>query len=116
MKSWAVLSTVLISGLSINAWACEQPPIVIIPAADEDVAGNEEAIVEATQEYFQSMQEFVTCIQEELNSAGEDAPDLYKRVLVQRNNLAVAEAEAVQQWFNSRFEGPATVELPPAPE
>lgn len=116
MRSLAALSAVVIGGLSFNAWACEQPPIVIIPAQDEDIVGNEEAILEDTREYFQSMQEFVACIQAELSSAGEEAPELYKRVLVTRNNLAVAEAEAVQQWFNSRFEAPAGVELPPAAE
>lgn len=116
MRSLAALSAVLFSGLSFNALACEHPPIVIIPVQDEDIAGKEDQILGETQEYFQAMQEYVACIQAELNSAGDDAPDLYKRVLVQRNNLAVAEAEAVQRWFNSRFEAPASVELPPAPE
>jgi hypothetical protein len=60
------------------------------------------------------MQEYVGCIQEELNSAGENAPNFYRSILIQRNNAAVAEAEAVQRWFSTRFQGDATVELPSA--
>jgi len=114
MRSLTVLSAVLIGGLSTGAHAaCEQPRIVIIPPEGE-IEGEEQAeqIAEDTQEYMQAMQEYVNCIMAELESAGEDAPTLYRNVLVQRNNLAVAEAEAVMRWFDSRFPDAASVELP----
>jgi hypothetical protein len=109
MRSIQALTFVVIGGLSLNAYAaCDQPALVMIPE-QKDVRGNEVQIVEATQEYFQGMQEYVECIQRELSSAGENPSILYRNVLVQRNNAAVAEAEAVQRLFNSRFPAEATV-------
>lgn len=105
----AVVGGVIVaSGFSLSAFAaCEQPSLVLIPA-QEEIEGNEREIVEDTQAYFQGMQAYVECIQQELAAAGDDPPDLLRSVLVQRNNAAVAEAEAVQQIFQSRFPEQAT--------
>ena len=106
----------LFGGAALNAHAaCEQPPLVQIPAAAEDLEDNESRIVEETEAYFVAMQEYVNCIRSELETAGDGASELYKRVLVQRNNLAVAEAEAVQRWFSSRLPNAPTAS-PPAPD
>ena len=94
----------LLGGAAGNAHAaCEQPPLVQIPAATEDLDDNESRVVEDTEAYFLAMQEYVSCIRAEIDSAGDDASELYVNVLVQRNNFAVAEAEAVQRWFSSRY-------------
>lgn len=98
----------LFGGAAVNAHAgCEQPPLVLIPAA-EDLAGDENQVAEDTEAYFVAMQEYVNCIRAEIDSAGDDASELYLRVLVTRNNLAVGEAEAVQRWFSSRFPNAST--------
>ena len=108
MRSLKALSVIAACGLAPNAFAaCEQPPLVMIPA-QEDIEGNEREIVEATQAYFEGMQEYVSCIQQELAAAGDSPPALVRNVLVQRNNSAVAEAEAVQRLFQSRFPEQAT--------
>lgn len=114
MKSFKCLAVIVAGGFSFNAFAaCEQPSLVIIPE-QEDIEGNEQEIVESTQAYFEGLQQYVDCIQLELQSAGDNASTIYRSVLVQRNNAAVAEAEAVQRWFNSRFPEAATapVEAP----
>lgn len=98
-----VLIALLVCGAAVDAQAgCDQPPLVMIPAP-EDIEGNEAQVVAGTEQYFLAMQEYVNCIRAELESAGDDASELYRRVLVQRNNLAVAEAEAVQRWLMSRL-------------
>ncbi|HEX7080176.1 MAG TPA: hypothetical protein VF329_04110 [Gammaproteobacteria bacterium] len=114
MRSPTTFPALLIGILSLPAFAdCEQPPLVMLPGAEEDVAGREDEILEETQEYFQAMQEYVECIRDELESAGGDqASELYRQIMVQRNNRAVAEAEAVQRWFNTRFPSAPTVEAP----
>jgi hypothetical protein len=118
MKTWIALSALLLcSGFSMTAAAgCDNPPLVNIPA-DEDLSKRQmERVTEETQQYFTAMQEFVACLQAELQSAGgDDAPTLYRNVLVQRNNAAVAEAQAVQKWFVARF-GSDTGIGPPAKE
>ena len=46
------------------------------------------------------MQTYTACIQAELAAAGGDAaPELVKRMLVSRNNAAVAEAEFMMKLF-----------------
>jgi hypothetical protein len=59
--------------------------------------------------YFTGMQAYAACIQAELLAAGgDDAPDLVKKVLVSRNNTAVAEAEFMMKLFTDNV-GPADV-------
>lgn len=103
MKGFTLLLAIA-GGCAASAHAdCDQPPLVVIPAEEEILEAREAEINEATREYFQAMQEYVTCIREELEAAGDDASELFVAVLVQRNNSAVAEAEAVQRWYNGRF-------------
>lgn len=106
-------SAVLLAGGSMAARACDNPSLVMIPTKDKYSSKEEKKITEATRKYFSALQQYVACIQADLKSAGGDnAPILYRNVLVQRNNAAVAEAEAVQKWFEARlgksasFEGP----------
>lgn len=98
-----VVIALLVCSAALEVQAgCDQPPLVMIPAP-EDSEGNEDRIFAETEQYFLAMQEYVNCIRAELDSAGHDASELYQSMLVQRNNLAVTEAEAVQRWFLSRF-------------
>ena len=96
--------------------ACEIPPLVVIPSK-EDVVGKEEAIRAETATYFAAMQVYTQCVQAELATAGGDAaPAITKAVLIQRNNLAVAEAEAVLKIFTANVGGLAqTGPTPGAP-
>jgi hypothetical protein len=96
-----ILGAALLCNVTGVALACDYPPLVVIPAK-EDVAGKEEAIRAETATYFAAMQAYTKCIQDELAAAGgEEAPALTKAVLVQRNNLAVAEAQAVLKTFTA---------------
>jgi hypothetical protein len=89
----------LMTGIAGGALACDLPKLVPIPPKDE-VAGKEEELRAAANTYFTAMQAYVACIQAELTAAGGDAaPDLVKRVLVARNNTAVAEAEFMMKLF-----------------
>ncbi|HEX6995171.1 MAG TPA: hypothetical protein VF339_13585 [Gammaproteobacteria bacterium] len=102
----------LFGGAAVDARAgCDQPPLVQIPP-QEEIEGNESRVVADTHAYFQAMQEYVNCIRAEIDTAPDDASELYLRVLVQRNNNAVAEAEAVQRWMLSRI--PDAAEFVPA--
>jgi hypothetical protein len=94
-----ILGAALLCGAANVALACEFPPLVVIPAKEATV-GKEDAIRAATATYFTAMQAYTKCLQDELAaSGGDNAPPLTKAVLVQRNNLAVAEAQAVLKNF-----------------
>lgn len=106
----------VLSGLAGSALACDLPKLAVIPPKDQ-VAGKEAEIRTAAAAYFTAMQAYSACIQAELAAAGGDAaPDVVKRVLVARNNTAVAEAEFMMKLFTENV-GAAdpSAAAPPAP-
>ena len=99
MRITKALAVVLLCNLGGAALACELPRLVIVPDP-EAVAGKEAEIRAEVAEYWQAMVDYTTCVKAELDAAGgENAPSLTKAVLVQRNNVAVAEVEAVAKAF-----------------
>jgi hypothetical protein len=86
-----------------SALACELPKLVAIPPKDQ-VAGKEAEIRAAAAAYFTAMQAYSACVQAELVGAGGDAaPDIVRRVLVARNNAAVAEAEFMMKLYTDNI-------------
>ena len=111
MRFTTIISSGLLTGIAGSTLACELPKLAAIPAK-EQVAGKEAEIRAAANAYFTAMQTYTACIQSELTAAGGDsAPDLIKRILVSRNNTAVAEAEFMMKLFTDNV-GPA--DLPAA--
>jgi hypothetical protein len=58
------------------------------------------AAQESVRGYMESMDTYLTCVNEELAAAGDDAPDEFKAIMVSRHNAAVAEMEAVAESWN----------------
>lgn len=106
---------IILSGLAGSAFACDLPKLAVIPPKDQ-VAGKEAEIRAAANTYFTGMQAYTACVQAELAAAGGDsAPDLVKRVLVARNNTAVAEAEFMMKLFTENVgSADASGAAPPA--
>ena len=103
MRFATIISAGLLSGVAGSALACELPKLTVIPPKDE-VAGKEAEIRAAAATYFTAMQAYAACIQQEVVAAGGDsAPDLIKRILVSRNNTAVAEAEFMMKLYETSF-------------
>ena len=106
----------ILTGVAGSAMACDLPKLAVIPPKGQ-VAGKEAEIRTAANAYFTAMQAYTACVQAELAGAGgESAPDLVKRVLVARNNTAVAEAEFMMKLFTDNV-GPVeatAVEAVPA--
>lgn len=101
MRITTIVCSGILAGIAGSAMACELPKVVIIPPKAQ-VAGKEAEIRTAAGAYFTAMQAYTACIQAELAGAGGDAaPDLIKKVLVARNNAAVAEAEFMMKLFTS---------------
>lgn len=82
------------------ACGCEIPSVVMIPADHRDIQRHEQRIRDDTTAYLDGMQAYADCLRAELDAAGGDAaPSMVKALLVQRNNQAAAESEAVLNWF-----------------
>lgn len=88
--------------VGIPVLACELPKLPVIPAADQ-IGDRAPVISETTSAYFDGIREYASCIQDELAAAGGDAaPASIRTVLVARANVAVTEAQIVQQLFQER--------------
>jgi hypothetical protein len=113
MKITKVLCAGLLSAVSGVGLACDLPPLVAVPAK-EDV-GDKAALVSAeVTAYVEAMRTYTTCVQAELAAAGGDsAPTIIKAVLVQRNNQAVAEVDAVLKQYNESIGAAAGAAAPP---
>jgi hypothetical protein len=96
------LCTSLILCFATPVFACEQPSLPMIPAA-QDIGRRTAAVERATQRYLEAMTAYVTCVQSEFNDAKQaDPTSLHLELLVNRNNAAVAEFEAVTRLFEAR--------------
>jgi hypothetical protein len=99
MRITTIICGGVLAGIAGSAVACDLPKLAVIPPKDE-VAGKEAEIRAAAGAYFTAMQAYTACVQAELAGAGGDsAPSIIKRVLVARNNSAVAEAEFMMKLF-----------------
>src|SRR5688572_30140985 len=99
MRITTLIAGGILTGIAGNALACDLPKLVVIPPKDQ-VAGKETEIRAAASAYFTAMQAYTACLQAELAGAGGDsASAVVKKVLVARNNAAVAEAEFMMKLF-----------------
>lgn len=115
MRFTTIVSAGLLCAVAGSALACDLPKLAVIPPKAQ-IVGNDGPVRVAANAYFTAMQTYAACIQQELVAAGGDsAPDLVKRILVSRNNTAVAEAEFMMKLFETNV-GPAdpAAAAPPA--
>jgi len=103
MRFTTIVSATLLCAVAGPALACDLPKLAVIPPR-EQIAGREAEVRTAANNYFTAMQAYAACIQQEIVAAGGDsAPDLVKRILVSRNNTAVAEAEFMMKLYETTF-------------
>lgn len=96
-----IVCAVLLCGAASASFACDMPALIAIPAKDA-VAGKEQELRDAMAVYYQGMQAYTACVQKELEAAGGDkAQPIVRSVLVQRNNMAVAEVQTMVKLFNA---------------
>jgi hypothetical protein len=101
-----------LAGAAHAGLACEMPPLMVIPAAQE-AAGKVDQLRAEFDAYYAAMQTYTSCVQAELAAAGGDAAPAYvKTALVQRNNVAVAEVQAMIKIYETNV-APATVPVGP---
>lgn len=89
--------------MPLSALACKNASIPRIPAEDQ-IHGQEKKVTDELRNYLDAVQTYLDCIQDELSAGGDDASDTFKSLLVKRNNLAVAEAQAVSDLVAARIQ------------
>jgi hypothetical protein len=114
MRFTKVLCAALLGSAAVPSFACTMPPLVAIPAK-EQIGDKAAQVGTEVSAYFEAMKAYTACIQQELAAAGASPQPIVKSVLTQRNNAAVAEAQAVQKLYNEHLAAtPAAPAAPPA--
>ena len=61
---------ILAAGFAGSALACDYPPLVAIPDADDATMDDMVATQESVRAYMENMDAYLTCVNEELAAAG----------------------------------------------
>ena len=114
MQLTTIICGGLLSTVAGSAVACTLPKLPIV-LPKEQVAGREAELTAAMTEYSTGIDAYVACVRTELDAAGgESAPDIVKRVLISRNNAAVAEKEFMIKLYTDNVAPAADGAVPPA--
>src|SRR5690606_39127951 len=90
--------------MAASALACEMPTMVEVP---DGATASAEQMVQAREQvtlYVAAMEEYLACVNDEIEVAGEDAPGEFKALMIQRHNAAVSEMETVAAAFNDQLQ------------
>lgn len=89
--------------VAVPALACEYPPMISVPEGQTATMDEMLAAQSDVKGYMAAMEEYLACLNSELEAGGEDAPDTFQALMVQRHNGAVAEMESVAAAFNDQL-------------
>lgn len=101
----SVCAAAALCGSASGAYAaCENPTMVSVP--DGRTASMEQLLAaqSGVKAYMAAMEEYLACLNNELEAAGEDAPAEFKSLMVTRHNTAVSEMETVAAAFNTQVQ------------
>lgn len=115
MKIVTACSIAMASLLALPALACDNPPLVIVPDGESATMEELVAVQSEVQAYMAAMEEYIGCIDAELEDAGgEDSQELFQSLMVRRHNQGVEEMELIAEAFNEQVR--AYREANPEPE
>lgn len=97
------LVATLAFGYGFVAAACENPAAVAIPDGKTSTMEQMLAAQAQVKAYQTAMNEFLACIDSELEAQGEQAPEEFRSLMVSRHNAAVSEMEGVAAAFNDQI-------------
>jgi hypothetical protein len=88
---------------AVAASACESPSVVPIPDGKTSTLEQMLAGQKDVKAYQAKMNDYLACIDAEAAAQGDQAPNDYKALMVNRHNAAVAEMEGVAAAFNDQI-------------
>lgn len=77
----------------------------MVEVPDGETATTDEMVQarNAVTEYLAAMESYLACIDEEIEAEGDDAPEEFEALMIQRHNAAVSEMETVAAAFNEQL-------------
>jgi hypothetical protein len=103
MKRITVLCVALAGGYAMSSSACDIPTMIDIP--DGATATKETLLTAQTdvKSYLAAMEEYLACLNDEIDTAGDGAAEEFKALMVTRYNNGVTEMETVANEFNEQI-------------
>ena len=104
MKRITVLCVALAGGYAMSSSACDIPTMIDIP--DGATATKETLLTAQTdvKSYLAAMEEYLACLNDEIDTAGDGAAEEFKALMVTRYNNGVTELPSIEAA--SAFLGP----------
>ena len=89
-------------GSAMSALACDYPAEVNIPPGDEATLDEMVAAQTSVREFMAAMDEYLTCLDAEIEALGDEASEEDRTTMVDQYNNGVAEMEEVAAEFNEQ--------------
>lgn len=103
MSRLTILSALLASACAAQAGAqCVQPETVAIPDGRTSTLEQMLEAQTAVRTFLADMEEFLACINDEIDAQTEETPQEVRAALIERHNAAVTEMETVAAQFNEQ--------------
>jgi hypothetical protein len=103
MRTMSSALAALAASFAFTAAACENPAMISIPDGKNSTMEQLLAAQAQVKTYMAAMQQYLDCVNGELDAQGEAAPEEFKSLMVARNNTAVSEMESVAAAFNEQI-------------
>lgn len=106
MKTSAGYLAVVAGLISFNAFANCDHPSIIQSLPDGTAASLDEMVAAQTavKGYMAEMETYLACLNDDIESSGEDTAEEFKTLMVTRYNTAVVELETVAAAFNKQLQ------------
>jgi len=106
MKKSAGYLAVIAGLISFNALANCDHPSIIQSLPDGTAASLDEMVTAqaAVKSYMADMETYLACLNDDIESTGDDTAEEFKTLMVTRYNTAVVELETVAAAFNKQLQ------------
>jgi hypothetical protein len=104
MKSLKTCCVLIAGCWALPALACDNPKMVAIPEGDGVTMDQLLAAQATVKTYMSAMNEYLACLDNEMDAQGDDAPAQFKSLMVTRHNAAVTEMESIAAAFNKQVQ------------
>ncbi len=103
MKLFASAAVLAASLIALPAFAqCDSPAIVEVPDGATSTLDQMLEAQTAVREYLAAMEEYLACLNTEIDAQTEETPDEIRALMVERYNNGITEMETVAATFNEQ--------------
>jgi len=103
MRTLTSCALVALACSAFAASACESPAMITIPDGKTSTMDQLLAAQAQVKTYMAAMEQYIACVDGELDAQGEAAPEEFKSLMLSRHNAAYDEMQSVATAFNEQI-------------